>query len=359
MLAFVLPAAGVGALQLSTATALLVGAHVGTSTPALLTLRRGTSNAKRLALGHVSFHALSGAFGLVLLVISAPVIGNLPGPLAQPAVALATLYSLVLGAGVFVALAANGPLVQFLEARFSKEDADGFRAQLLDESVDSVPSLAAESLTGEMCRVSQVARRLAHTVLTGERLTQFRVERDLSTVAGLEAAIDLHAGRLEQAAVTAGVAGEVERVRRAARCYMELAERSVSIRTRQLDRDGQVDPQMRARMQQVQHAVLHLLAGADALRPGFQLERSRGELEAVQAHIHDLRFPSPARRRPGLARGADGRDDVHPAGRARAPSPRWRSRRPASSARPRSTARPRPSRSPPSPRRRRRKRWSR
>lgn len=288
VLAFVLLAAGSGALQLSTGVAMLVGAHVGAAAPSAWLLRSGTPNARRLALGHVGLHAITGAIGVLSLGLAAPAIGSLPAPFDRPPLALATFLTLLVGLGAAAAWVAAGHLVPFLESRFTGLDGDGFRAQHLDAASAALPPLATECLADEVRRVGEVARRLAHTVLTGERLTQFRLERDLATTAGLEASVDEEARRLESAVLTAGTAGEVGGLRRAARAFAEIAERAASIRTRQLDQDGQVDPQLRARLVQAQHGVAHLLTSANPLGAEFHADVA-GEYDAVGAHVVDLR----------------------------------------------------------------------
>lgn len=202
--AIVLTAAGGGLLTLPSAAAMVIGAHIGTTSTALLSVIGATPNAKRVAAAHVIFNLSTGVVALLLLsgllALLAWTLGVL-GLDTAPAAVLATFHTVFSLLGVLLLLPATGVLVRFLERRFVSTEEDRAQPRFLDRNVLATPTLALHALYNELRRIGDLATETA-TVAIREETTAARGVREHQraleqlVLASGEFVIGMQSGRL-------------------------------------------------------------------------------------------------------------------------------------------------------------------
>lgn len=168
-MAITLSMASTGVIPLAAAGALVIGANLGTTSTAALSVIGATSNAKRIACAHVFFNLITGTVGLLLLVGMAGIINR--SELAQSfdlVILLALFHTLFNGVGVLIMWPITTPMVAFLNTRFRRSDEDQTKARYLDKNILETPPLAIDAMTRELGRVSRMASTLAKQAISAE-----------------------------------------------------------------------------------------------------------------------------------------------------------------------------------------------
>lgn len=159
-IAVALTAAAGGLLPLEPATALVIGANLGTTSTALFAVIGATPAAKRVAISHLVFNLITGIVALVSLpafigwVTWVSRAATLP---EEPAVFLALFHTLFNVAGVLLVWPIADKLVAWLAQRFVTKDEDDARLHFLDDTTISIPALAANAVAMELARLAKIA----------------------------------------------------------------------------------------------------------------------------------------------------------------------------------------------------------
>ncbi|WP_372600454.1 Na/Pi cotransporter family protein, partial [Amphritea sp.] len=168
-MAITLSLASTGAIPLATAGALVIGANLGTTSTAALSVIGATSNAKRIACAHVFFNLITGTVGLLLLIGLAEIINrsNL-NQMVDMVILLALFHTLFNIVGVFIMWPITTPMVEFLKTRFRRDDENLAKARYLDKNILETPALAINAMTRELSRISRMASTLAKQAISAE-----------------------------------------------------------------------------------------------------------------------------------------------------------------------------------------------
>lgn len=165
-----------GSITLSAAAALVIGANVGTTTTALLASIGATPSAKRISAAHVMFNLLTGAVGLLFLVLLASWLDRLD-PARFDLVALLALYHTLFNVtGVIMIWPLTNWMEAFLLRRFRSLDEDEARPKFLDKNILTTPSLAVEAMNRELARVSRHCSRMAREAISAGDTDTTRLE---------------------------------------------------------------------------------------------------------------------------------------------------------------------------------------
>jgi len=181
-MALILTAAAGGMIPLELAAAGVIGANVGTTSTAMLSVIGATSNAKRLAAMHVVFNLLTGLLAMLILPMLLGVIlvvRDVLGLGSDAASELALFHTVFNVLGVLVLWVFTPRLVGWLKGRFVTAEEDEGRLRYLDDTVLKTPALAMNALILEVGRLGEVARRMGLTALsckTGQ-CSEFEVDR--------------------------------------------------------------------------------------------------------------------------------------------------------------------------------------
>lgn len=288
-IAIALLAASAGRIDFGFAACAMVGANLGASASAVRTLLGGTPDARRVAAGHVVFHAMTSLAGGFLLVWILPFVGRSASVQASPLISLAGFHTMFVACGALLFWPFGAPLARMLTENFMEQEADDRRPSALDEHLLAIPDLALAGLLREVDRIADAARRMGRTVLQGEQLTEFRQRMDRGSADALAEVVDDYVARLYRAEIPRSVADPLLEVPRASQAWRKVAMHIAEYGRTGLDVEAQLDAPLRARLGHLKLAVLHLVEGANSSAPGFQIEALRGELGAVELHVRDLK----------------------------------------------------------------------
>jgi phosphate:Na+ symporter len=178
-LAIVLTAAAGGLIPLNSAAAAVIGANLGSTSTAALSALKATANARRLAVGHILFNAVTGLIALLVLPIMLWVVALLADWLAldaNVAVSLALFHTLFNVLGAFIMLPFTPQFARFLGRLFRSKEEDNAEPRFLDNTLVTTPELAIGAVDQEMKRLIGLTRGLLRVCLDREDLqpTQIR-----------------------------------------------------------------------------------------------------------------------------------------------------------------------------------------
>jgi phosphate:Na+ symporter len=186
-LAVTLTAAAGGLLPLPAATAMVIGANVGTTSTAVFATLGATAAARRAAAAHVLFNVVAAAASLALLPLLLAAVRSVAGlwdVADQPATVLAMFHTTSKLLGLLLVWPFTGWLVDFLEQRFLRREIDVAVPRFLDRTVAATPRLAIDALAHELARIGGISHRMARAAMSSEsgddaglRVEQEAVER--------------------------------------------------------------------------------------------------------------------------------------------------------------------------------------
>lgn len=226
-MAITLSLAATGAIPLATAGALVIGANLGTTSTAVLSVIGATSNAKRIACAHVLFNLITGAAGLVLLISFSSLINN--SSLTQTfdmVILLALFHTLFNITGVLIMWPLTTPMVNFLEKRFRRGDEDQAKTRYLDHNILETPPLAVEAMARELGRVSQMTCTLAKQAISAQTTDIARIRAQTNIINQLLIEVSRFNQTLGQQQLTKEIAQILPNTMRVARYFSEVARLS-------------------------------------------------------------------------------------------------------------------------------------
>ena len=188
-IALILSAAAGGLLNFEAAAAAVIGANLGSTSTALLAAVKATSNARRLALGHLVFNIITASVALAILPWLVQLVLLIAGRLelqAGMASSLALFHTFFNLMGVLIMLPMTGLLARWLEKRFRQADEDLARPLYIDNTLLSIPTLAEEAIQKELHRFRSLVANNAQQLMQGKRLTAVHRE----AISGLSQAIE-------------------------------------------------------------------------------------------------------------------------------------------------------------------------
>ncbi len=167
-MALVLTAASGGLVTVEDAAALVIGANVGTTTTAVLSVIGASPAARRLAGAHVLFNLITAAVGLLilpLLLVCIRLLQEALGVEQDLSLLLALFHTFFNVLGVLLLWRFVGRLTAFLERRFGGAAADSLQPRHLEAALIQWPMLAMAAAGRELVRADGSLRSLASTVL--------------------------------------------------------------------------------------------------------------------------------------------------------------------------------------------------
>jgi phosphate:Na+ symporter len=284
-LAVTLTAAAGGLMPLEAATAMVIGANVGTTSTAVFATIGATAPARRAAMAHVMFNvvaALAALTAFPLLLGAAVALADLMRFHEQPATILAVFHTMSKLLGVTLIWPFTGQLVAFLERRFHVREDDPAMLQFLDRTVAATPRLAVDALGLELARIGTIAHRMARAALSSEAPDDARLAAERTTVESLSEATIGFTG-LVNSGGDRWVDGALPDAVRVVQYYRALAERSVDLA--RLPPPSSPPPELEAQLRALQQAADQALDAADPTTPG---ELDRAVIERAAAAFEQV-----------------------------------------------------------------------
>ncbi|WP_432472174.1 Na/Pi cotransporter family protein [Amphritea sp. HPY] len=226
-MAITLSLAAAGAIPLTAAGALVIGANLGTTSTAALSVIGATSNAKRIACAHVIFNLITGLVGLVLLMTLSGVI-NSSGltDIFDMVILLALFHTLFNLLGVLLMWPLTTPMEKFLNRRFRTAEADAAKPVYLDKNILETPPLAIDAMTRELARVSRMSGTLAKEALSAEANDRSHIQAQIVCINKLITKIGSFNQKLAQQNLSEESAEILPSAMRVARYHNEIARLS-------------------------------------------------------------------------------------------------------------------------------------
>lgn len=224
-MAITLSLTAAGSIPLTAAGALVIGANLGTTSTAALSVIGATSNAKRIAAAHVIFNLITGTVGVLLLIVTASIIDG--GPIHYDYVTLLALFHTVFNVvGVALMWPITDKLEQFLVRRFRSQEEDLSRTEFLDRTLLTTPSLAVEAMSNELVRVSQISSDMARAAISADIKETPRMTSMMNSIHKLNGKIGKYNQDIARENLTEEISIILPTAMRITRYYSEIARLS-------------------------------------------------------------------------------------------------------------------------------------
>lgn len=158
-----LSAAESGLVPYNIAAAMVIGANLGTTTTAIISVFGATSTAKRVALAHVMFNVITAVAALLVLgpmLWLGATVQAIFGLDTSPSVSLAIFHTTFNVLGVVLMWPLSSRMVQMLHRRFRTQEETESRPRYLDKNVLALPYIALDTLSLELSRIATMCVEL-------------------------------------------------------------------------------------------------------------------------------------------------------------------------------------------------------
>jgi phosphate:Na+ symporter len=224
-MAITLSLTAAGSIPLTAAGALVIGANLGTTSTAALSVIGATSNAKRIAAAHVIFNLITGTVGVLLLIITASIIDG--GQINYDYVTLLALFHTIFNiVGVAIMWPITDKLEQFLTQRFRSKEEDLSRTEFLDQTLLTTPSLAVEAMSNELIRVSKISSDMARAAISADVKETPRMTSMMNSIHKLNGKIGKYNQNIARENLTEEISTILPTAMRITRYYSEIARLS-------------------------------------------------------------------------------------------------------------------------------------
>lgn len=169
-IALILTAASGGVVGVEQAAAAVIGANLGTTSTAAFAVIKATPAAKRLAIGHITFNAVTAVVALALLPVVIWFVAQLADGLdveGRPAAVLALFHTAFNVIGVVLMLPVSERLARLLERLFRSAEEDLGRPLYLDATLAATPELAVSAVREELRRLLSIVSGVVRESVTG------------------------------------------------------------------------------------------------------------------------------------------------------------------------------------------------
>lgn len=232
-ISLILTSAAGGLFDLSAGAALVIGANLGTTSTAIISVLGANPNAKRLAAAHVLFNLCTAILALAMLpilliaVVKLEILFGIQPTIMASLAMLHTVFNLM---GVIVL----APLVPYgakkLELLFHDKDEEDSKPRYLDKTHQSMPSIALGALDKELERFKILSCNHALAVLSAPSLDLIEAKHLLhkrEALANLSSQIAQFAGGMAQSKTARDTSRALQLSLRINRYLQQLAALSI------------------------------------------------------------------------------------------------------------------------------------
>ncbi|WP_067984725.1 Na/Pi cotransporter family protein [Neptuniibacter pectenicola] len=257
-MAITLSLTAAGSIPIASAGALVIGANLGTTSTAILSVIGATSNAKRIAAAHVIFNLITGLIGVVLLVLLAGIINNDLKNL-NLVILLAAFHTLFNLIGVAILWPFTNHLEQFLNRRFCSQEERFGQPRFLDKTILASPALAVEAMKNELSRVSVLTSKMAKAAVSAELSETAKLTTSMHSVHELNEQIGEYNQKIAQNNLTTEISEILPSAMRITRYYSEIARLSALIPQYYEYIEQLSDRSIREQVHSYQHSTIELI----------------------------------------------------------------------------------------------------
>jgi phosphate:Na+ symporter len=284
-IAITLTAASGGVLGLYAAASMVIGANVGTTSTAVISVIGATSNAKRVATAHVVFNIITALIALLMLPVLFKVV-SLTRDLLElddiPAVTLALFHTVFNILGLLIMWPFTHQLANFLKKQFVTQEEIESRPQYLDKTIAASPDLAINALVLEVSRTLTIVRRMALMAVRKETNWANKLSKDYAIVEKVFFSISEFIAHFEKASLTDDVTLKLSKILRAQQHLSSCADEALELgklsSLKFLVKAGNLDQSIT----QFRKDALKLFNMADITSDSYQLNSSVIQLDKLQ-----------------------------------------------------------------------------
>lgn len=286
-MAVTLTAAASGVVPFYAAAATVIGANVGTTTTAALSVIGATPNAQRTAAVHVLFNLITAAAALVLLNPLLEFVDMLRvfHPHDDIATKLALFHTLFNIFGVMLLWFVTPQLVRWLEQKLRSAEEDRGRPVYLDNNVVGTPALALNALVMELSRMGELAGNMLQDLLSTERSAGRQMHHDKEVMERLQHAVDEFSITVQRAKLSADIGDRLPMALRTSRYFEEVANVSVTMASLQEGLAYVEIPRLSVSMSQLRSECVNLLSVLSPLDESYSIETVESMMEEVE-HLY-------------------------------------------------------------------------
>ena len=282
----ILTAVAGGIVPLADAAAVVIGANVGTTSTAALSVIGATPNAKRLAGAHVLFNIITGLVAFLALPFLLFWLQNVQAVLGMgdsPITLLALFHTTFNLLGVLLVCPFSKKLVAFLKKRFRTAEEDESRPKYLDRNVLVTPVLALHALEMELKRTGKIARRMAKGAISTETFPGKRLAVDKVVIDKLNRTIGGFGKEMGKKNLPVELANQLPNALRVAGYYRDVGELAMDVARMQSDLGHEVGHlELIAELTRYKSNTVKLLRNVDVELEDYSSKSCIGELEEVK-----------------------------------------------------------------------------
>lgn len=285
-IAIILTAVAGGVVPLVDAAAAVIGANVGTTSTAALSVIGATPNAKRLAGAHVLFNILTGLGALLALPFLLSGLQGMQTGLGMgesPITLLALFHTTFNVLGVLLIYPFSRKLVAFLEKRFRTAEEDESQTKFLDRNVLATPALALHALEMELKRTGEIAGRMAKGAISTETVPGKRLAIDKVVIDKLNKAIANFGMEMQKKNLPEELANQLPNALRVAGYHRDVAELAIDVARLQSEPNHKLGhPELIEELTRYKSNTVKLLRKVDVELAEYSSETCKEELEELK-----------------------------------------------------------------------------
>ncbi|HDZ09258.1 Na/Pi cotransporter family protein [Pseudohongiella sp.] len=278
-----------GVISFPAAAAAAIGATVGTTSTSALAVIGATSNARRVAAGHVIINGFNAVLGIALLpgVIW---LASINADMQQyPALSLALFHTSFNVLGVLLLIPFMKRVSAWLERRFVGLSEKLGRPQYLDSNVMVSPALAMDAFFLELKRMAELARDHAVAALNNEGSPDARLKAEHDGLRQLVRYVEKSVTDLEKDRLGSDVAQQLPMILRIANYIDEAVAHAQACAETDSDVEYLLQTDESERILLYRAAVLKHLAFCNPDRHDFSADEVNQAYQALRVTWRDLK----------------------------------------------------------------------
>lgn len=286
-IALTLTATSGGLIGPYAAGAMVIGANVGTTSTAVLSVIGATANAKRVAAAHVIFNAVTGIVALVLLPIMFFLVNSIAELLNMetvPTLTLALFHTVFNVLGVAMMLPFTARLGAFLGRHFGTLEESLGTPRYLDKNILATPDLALNACVLELAHLAELTRQHCASSLQAAGPVKKGDMAQHQAIENLALAIGDFVMRLQRSSIPAQVAATLPRSLQCIQYFLNATELAEDIRSQVPQLAALKDAGLRQAQSGFVHEIKNLITLADTASPYLSLETLDQQVDAIKAH---------------------------------------------------------------------------
>lgn len=291
-MAIILTAAGGNVIPLPAAAAMVIGANIGTTTTALISVIGATPNAKRAAAAHVAFNVITGCVALVILPLMLSLIHTLQvetGMESDTPTVLAMFHTIFNVMGVMLLWPFTTHLVASLEQRFRSTEEDEAKPRYLDHTLITTPTLAFHALEQELSRIAAIALRMAKGGVSAEMGPGVRLGSDHYALEQLVIAAGKFSTEVQKSKLPSDLAEVLPNGMRVSRYYMAVAQLAETIANLSKHHHDIAYAPLADAISRFRHSVVQLLEIANPASASYSKETNAAALADIESRYQELK----------------------------------------------------------------------